>query len=204
MHKIAVVILNYNGRKYLEKFLPATIERSTKAQIVVADNNSTDNSANYLENHFSQIRLIKLKENSGYAGGYNEALRQIDAEYYVLLNSDIEVTNHWLEPMLAFLEENSEYAACQPKIKDYNHRDRFEHAGACGGYLDALGYPYCRGRAFNSIEIDKGQYDRQEDIFWASGACMMIRSADFHSIGRFDKSFFCPHGRNRPVLETAH
>ncbi len=190
MHKIAVVILNYNGRKYLEKFLPIVIEKSGDVHIVVVDNNSEDDSVEYLKSHFSNVQLLKLTENHGYAGGYNKALKKIESKYYVLLNSDVEVTDRWLNPMLAFLEDKPEYAACQPKIKDYNYRNRFEYAGACGGYLDSLGYPYCRGRIFDSTEIDNGQYDIQKDIFWASGACMMIRSIDFHSIGRFDKSYF--------------
>lgn len=189
MTHIAVVILNYNGQSYLEKFMPALIRHSEEATIYVADNCSTDDSLQILQ-QFPEVEVITLDQNFGYAGGYNEALRQIKAHYYVLVNSDVEVTSGWLNPMVHFLEANPEYAAVQPKLRDYNQRDRFEYAGAAGGYLDQLGYPYCRGRVFDDLEEDIGQYDQKADIFWATGACFMIRAESFHKIGGFDSAFF--------------
>ncbi|GAB4242329.1 MAG: glycosyltransferase family 2 protein [Ekhidna sp.] len=190
MSATAVVILNYNGATFLKQFLPAVLCYSGDAKIVVADNASTDNSVQLLENDFPEITLLKLSENYGYAGGYNEALKQIQSDYYVLLNSDIEVTHDWLTPLITFLDDNPTYAACQPKIKDFQHRNLFEYAGAAGGYLDALGYPYCRGRIFETLEIDSGQYNDPADIFWSSGACMIIRASAFHEVGGFDSDFF--------------
>ncbi|SNT29497.1 hypothetical protein SAMN05421640_3253 [Ekhidna lutea] len=190
MATTAVVILNYNGKDYLEKFLPTVINHSTEAEIIVADNASTDDSISFLQSHFPQIKLITLDKNHGYAGGYNEALKQVHADYFLLLNSDVEVTENWLPPLIQFLEENDDYAACQPKIKDYNHKSLFEYAGACGGFIDLLGYPYCRGRIFNHLEADSGQYNEQIDIFWSSGACMLIRSKTFIETGGFDRDFF--------------
>lgn len=188
MH-VAVVILNYNGRKYLEKFLPTLIQYSPEASIFVADNCSTDDSIQYLET-LNSVHIIKLQENYGYAGGYNEALKQIDAEYYILVNSDIEVTPNWIPPLIQFLEFNNSYASVQPKILDYNRKDHFEYAGAAGGFIDSLGYPFCRGRIFDSLETDRHQYDQLSDIFWSSGACFAIRSKLFHKLGGFDFSFF--------------
>ena len=190
MTKVAVIILNYNGQHLLEQFLPVVTERSENAAIVVADNKSTDESVVFLKEKFPSVELIELDKNYGFAGGYNKSLKQVDAVYYVLLNSDIEVTHNWLRPMVRFMEINPEYASCQPKIKDYKNRGKFEYAGACGGFIDSMGYPYCRGRMFDSTETDSGQYDDQTDIFWSSGACMMIRSEDFHRVNGFDKSFF--------------
>lgn len=190
MVKIAVVILNYNGRHFLEKFLSKVIERSPGASVIVSDNKSTDDSVSFLRKEFPTVRLIELDKNHGFAGGYNETLRLVDSEYYVLLNSDVEVSENWLEPMIDFLDANNDYAACQPKIKDYQNKNKFEYAGACGGFIDILGYPYCRGRIFDQTEIDIGQYDEPADIFWSSGACMMIRAKDFHHAGAFDSSFF--------------
>ena len=190
MVKIAVVILNYNGRHFLEKFLQSVIERSPGASIVVADNKSTDDSIGFLKAKFPTVELITLKKNYGYAGGYNQALTKVKAQYYVLLNSDVEVSHGWLDPLTQFMDANEAYASCQPKIKGYEYRDKFEYAGACGGFIDMLGYPYCRGRIFDYTEADDGQYDDQIDIFWSSGACMMIRSDDFHAVGAFDDSFF--------------
>ncbi|MEQ9051303.1 MAG: glycosyltransferase, partial [Marinoscillum sp.] len=157
MTKTAIVILNYNGRAYLEKFLPGVIKYSKDATVIVADNASTDDSVAFLEANHPEVQLIILDENHGYAGGYNEALKQIEAEYYLLLNSDVEVTPDWINPLVSFLDSNPEYAACQPKIKDYNHRALFEYAGASGGFIDSLGYPYCRGRIFDELEADSGQ-----------------------------------------------
>ncbi|MBC6399706.1 MAG: glycosyltransferase family 2 protein [Ekhidna sp.] len=190
MTKVAVVILNYNGAQYLEQFLPTVIDKSQNADIVVADNKSTDDSVRLLKEKFPAVKLIELDKNHGFAGGYNESLKQVDSDYYVLLNSDVEVTDNWLEPLLHFLATRPRYALCQPKIKNYNNRDKFEYAGACGGFIDSMGYPYCRGRIFDSTETDTGQYDHPVDIFWSSGACMMIRSEDFHRINGFDASFF--------------
>ncbi|MEO9870841.1 glycosyltransferase family 2 protein [Ekhidna sp.] len=190
MIKTSVVILNYNGRNYLEKFLPSVIAHSKDAEIIVADNHSSDDSIEFLSTKFPHVRLIKLHKNYGFAGGYNEALKKIDAEYFLLLNSDVEVTENWLQPMVSFLDNNELYAACQPKIKDYNHKALFEYAGAGGGFLDFLGYPFCRGRIFNHLEIDSGQYNNPMDIFWSSGACMLVRSNVFFEAGGFDSDFF--------------
>jgi len=188
--KTAVVILNWNGKKLLEQFLPSVVLHSGAAEIIVADNASTDDSVSFLKKNYPQVRIVINKENYGYAGGYNESLKQIDAEYYILLNSDAEVTPGWIEPVIARMDKEKEIAVCQPKIKSYEHRDYFEYAGAAGGFIDKNGFPYCRGRIFNSIEKDEGQYDDACEIFWASGACMFIRSKVFHEVGGFDDSFF--------------
>lgn len=188
--KIAVVILNWNGKSFLETFLPSVTQYSHNAQIIVADNNSTDDSISYLENTYPEIEIIKLDKNYGFAGGYNKALAQVDSQYYVLLNSDVEVTENWLEPMVNLLEKDDSVAACQPKIKDYKNKEYYEYAGAAGGFIDKLGYPFCRGRVFFSLEKDTGQYDDEIEIFWASGACLFIRSKLYHSIGGLDEFFF--------------
>lgn len=192
MDKIAIVILNWNGEKLLNKFLPSVIKHSSlsKTTIYVIDNASTDQSVELLNRKFPEVKLILLDENFGYAGGYNKGLEQIEAEYYVLLNSDVEVTANWLKPMSDFLDDNEDVAAIQPKILSYNNKTMFEYAGAAGGFIDSLGYPFCRGRIFNTLESDNGQYNTIVDIFWASGACFMIRSSDFKSVGGFDASFF--------------
>ena len=175
--RVAVVILNWNGKKYLEKFLPPLIEYSSnEADIIVADNASTDDSVAFLEKHFPQIRIIRNSRNSGFAGGYNEALQQVDAEYFVLLNSDIEVTGNWLSPVIRIMDEDPMIGACQPKILSYTNREKFEYAGAAGGFIDKYGYPFCRGRMFLSLEEDLGQYDDTVEIFWATGACMFVRA----------------------------
>lgn len=188
--KIAVVILNYNGEKLLPQFLPSVIQHSANAAVIVADNASTDNSINLLEKDFPQIKLIKLDKNYGFCGGYNRALQQIEAEYYVLLNSDVEVTAHWLTPMLELLEEDRTIAAVQPKILSWHQKDHFEYAGAGGGFIDCLGYPFCRGRLFESVEKDEGQYNDVKEVFWATGACLMIRSNIYHALGGLDEDFF--------------
>lgn len=190
MTKTAVVILNYNGANYLRKFLPSVIEFSGDSTIIVADNKSTDNSIAVLTKEFPQVRILPLEENYGFAGGYNEALEQIESEYIVLLNSDVEVTPRWLVPMVSFLDENPDYAGCQPKIKDYHDQSKFEYAGASGGFIDRLGYPYCRGRIFDTLETDAGQYDEEADIFWTSGACMIIRNKLYKQAGGLDSDFF--------------
>ena len=187
---VAVVILNYNGKSFLEKLLPGVIAHSGKAAIYVADNGSTDDSNDFLKTHFPQVTIVSNPGNYGYAGGYNLALQHIQAKYYILVNSDIEVTPNWIEPLLSQMEKNPKLAACQPKLLDFNHRDRFEYAGASGGFIDAYGYPFCRGRLFNSVEEDKGQYNQAAEIFWATGACMMVRSEVFHQCGGFDSHYF--------------
>lgn len=190
MSRTAVVILNYNGEKLLRQFLPSVLQHSTGAEIIVADNASSDQSVPILRQYFPQVRLIQLDDNYGFCGGYNRALKQVQADYYVLLNSDIEVTANWLTPMIQLLDSHPDIAAVQPKILSFHHRTRFEHAGAGGGYVDSLGYPFCRGRIFDHIEEDTGQYDDELPVFWASGACMMIRSEAFHAFGGFDEDFF--------------
>lgn len=190
MTKVAVVILNYNGKKYLEEFLPSVIKHSPKAKIIVADNCSTDHSIEFLNSNFPNVETIQLDSNTGYAGGYNSALQRVEAEYYLLLNSDVEVTDGWLEPLVSYLDNHSAYAAVQPKILDYNQRQFFEYAGAAGGFMDKLGYPYCRGRILDTLEKDEGQYDSSKDVFWCSGACFLIRSRDFKEAGGFDPDFF--------------
>jgi len=189
--KIAVVILNWNGKSFLEKFLPSVISYSSAiAKIIVADNHSTDDSVSYLQTNFPTVKIISLDKNYGFAGGYNKALKQVEAEYYVLLNSDVEVTNNWLVPLLELLENDNSVVACQPKIKDYNNKNYFEYAGAAGGFIDKLGYPLCRGRLFDKIEKDTGQYDDFTEIFWASGASLFIRAKAYHEIGGLDEFFF--------------
>lgn len=190
---VSVVILNYKGKRYLQKFLPPLIETTQKldnVEIVVADNGSKDDTMEMVKTSFPTVRRILLDDNYGFAGGYNRALRQLESEYYVLLNSDIEVTSGWLETMLDYMDEHSDVVACQPKIKSYHNRQYFEYAGAAGGFIDRYGYPYCRGRIFGKVEKDKGQYDEICDVFWVSGACMMVRSADYWSDGALDEEFF--------------
>lgn len=191
MIEVAVVILNYNGSNFLRQFLPSVISLSAEAKIIVADNASTDDSIEILEKEFHHaVEIIKLSENYGYCGGYNRALKLIDAEYFVLLNSDIEVTPNWISPILKLFKTDSTIAAAQPKILSYHQKDLFEYAGAAGGYIDALGFPFCRGRIFNAIEKDSGQYEDTRPIFWATGACLFIRSRAFHEFGGLDEDFF--------------
>lgn len=190
MKQTAVVILNYNGVHYLEKFLPGVVEHSENAEIIIADNASTDNSVEFLRENYPQIQILPLPKNEGYSKGYNDALKQISAKYYVLLNSDIKVTRGWLEPLIDLMESDPGIAACQPKIRDYNQSEYFEYAGAAGGYIDSLGYPFCKGRIFLTLEKDTGQYDDVYPIFWATGACLCIRSSVFHDLGGFDPDFF--------------
>ncbi|HPW90494.1 MAG TPA: glycosyltransferase family 2 protein [Paludibacteraceae bacterium] len=186
----AVVILNYNGKKLLETLLPKVIAYSPEAEVIVVDNASTDGSIELMETIFREIRLIKHPRNLGFAAGYNEALSKIKADYYVLLNSDVEVTENWLIPLITYMNKHPRTAACQPKIKDYYKRTHFEYAGACGGYIDNYGYPFCRGRILDTIEADNGQYDTNTDIFWATGACLFIRSEKYHKVGGLDERFF--------------
>lgn len=191
MAKVAIVILNWNGQKMLAKFLPNVIEYSRQdAEIWVADNSSSDGSMHLLETQFPQVKTIVLEQNFGFAEGYNRALCQIEADYYVLLNSDVEVSHHWLTPLIEFMDSHPQVAACQPKLLAEYDKDSFEYAGACGGFLDKYGYPFCRGRIFGMVERDNGQYDYQQEILWATGACMMIRSADYWKAGGLDGRFF--------------
>lgn len=189
--KVAIVILNWNGAKMLRQYLPNVLQYSRdEAVVYVADNASTDDSVALLKEQFPEVRLILLEKNWGFAEGYNKALAQVDAEYYLLLNSDIEVTAHWLTPLLAFMDSHPRVAACQPKLLSIFRRDHFEYAGACGGYLDRLGYPYCRGRVFDTVECDKGQYDQPSEVHWATGAALLVRSSTFKEVGGLDGRFF--------------
>lgn len=192
MKKVAVVILNWNGQNWLEKFLPSVLENTKNPdyEIIVADNGSTDDSIAYTEKIFPSVKIIKLDKNYGFTGGYNRALKQVEAKYYVLLNSDIEPSTAWLDTLVAEMEADETVAACQPKILAYNQKDTFEYAGASGGYLDYLGYPFCRGRIFFTAEKDEQQYNSTEEIFWATGACMMVRASLYHEIGGLDEDFF--------------
>jgi GT2 family glycosyltransferase len=188
--KIAVVILNWNGTKLLEQFLPSIVKYSTEADIYVADNASTDDSVAFVKTNFPTIQIIKNESNFGYAQGYNEALQRVDAEIYALVNSDIEVTENWLKPIIETFENEPKTAIIQPKILDYKRKEYFEYAGAAGGFLDKYGYPYCRGRVFQTLEKDHGQYDDNREIFWASGACFFIRSSVYNELKGFDDDFF--------------
>src|SRR6185312_1483857 len=189
--RTAIVILNWNGRHFLEKFLPFVVANlCAGAEVIVADNASTDDSVAFVKGAYPQVRVIGMDRNRGFAGGYNEALRQVESDYYVLLNSDVEVSPGWLEPMIGLMERNTRIGACQPKIRMYDNRALFEYAGAAGGWLDYLGYPFAMGRVFDDCETDRGQYDREEPIFWASGAALFIRAALYHELGGLDTYFF--------------
>ncbi len=192
MYKTAVVILNWNGIAYLKMFLGSVIKYSSDKDTVifVADNASTDGSAEWIAANYAEVKIIRLEKNHGFAGGYNIALSQIDARYFVLLNSDIEVTVGWLQPLVSFMDDNPDVASCQPKIRSFYQKNKFEYAGAAGGFIDKYGYPFCRGRIFDKIEKDKGQYDSRIDIFWSSGACMIVQSDAWKKCGGFDNDFF--------------
>lgn len=192
MDKVAIVILNWNGAKMLQQYLPSVLRYSRdEATVIVADNASTDISLELLYTHFREdCRVIELEKNWGFAEGYNKALSKVDAEYYLLLNSDIEVTHHWLTPLIEFMDAHDDVAACQPKLLSVSDKDCFEYAGACGGFLDRYGYPFCRGRLFETVESDKGQYDVTSDVLWATGAALMIRSKDYWDVGGLDGRFF--------------
>ena len=191
MEKVAIVILNWNGQAMMERYLPSVLNYSRdEAAVYVADNASTDQSMEMLRRQFPEVKLIQLEKNWGFAEGYNKALRQIDAEYYLLLNSDIKVTHHWLTPMVEYMDNHQDVAACQPKLLSIFDEDRFEYAGASGGYLDRLGYHFCRGRFFETVEADNGQYDYATDILWATGAALMIRAKDYWEAGGLDGRFF--------------
>ncbi len=190
MTTVAVVILNYNGERLLRQFLPSVIQHSAPADVFVADNGSTDGSIGVLREEFPGVGVIRLNENFGFCGGYNAALREITYDYYILLNSDVEVTPGWVLPLKALLDQRPEVASVQPKILSHQNRKVFEYAGAGGGFIDTLGYPFCRGRIFDHVEEDRGQYDDERPVFWSSGACMMIRAEKFHEHGGFDEDFF--------------
>lgn len=188
---VAIVILNYNGAALLPDYLPSVLQHSPSwARVIVADNGSTDGSLQLLRSRFPMVQVIDLQHNHGFAQGYNLALQQVQADYYLLLNSDVEVTPHWLEPLLASISADERIFACQPKILSHRQPDYFEHAGAAGGMIDVLGYPFCRGRLFHTTEKDEGQYDQLTAVFWASGACMLVRADYFHQLGGFDGDFF--------------
>ena len=189
--KVAIVILNWNGRSFLEQFLPSvTASTYPELELYVADNASTDQSAQWVRQHYPQVQVLESTENYGFARGYNFFLKQVSADYYVLLNSDVEVTPGWIEPVIQLMEKLPEIVACQPKILSYHHKDEFEYAGASGGWIDALGYPFSRGRLFDTLEKDAGQYDEAQPVFWASGAALFFRAKIFHELGGFDEYFF--------------
>lgn len=188
---VAIVILNWNGRKFLEDFLPGVIQHSEKdAVIYVADNGSSDDSLDFVQAKFPSVRIIRNGSNFGFAGGYNEALKHVVTDYFILLNSDIEVTPGWIKPVIDLMESNDTIAACQPKLLSFHDRNKFEYAGAAGGFIDQYGYPFCRGRLFQSLEEDKGQYNDVTEIFWASGACLFVKADVFRELGGFDERFF--------------
>ncbi len=191
MDKVAIVILNWNGARMLEKYLPSVVRYSREeAAIYVADNASTDDSIELLEREYPEVKLIRLDRNWGFSEGYNRALAQVDAEYYMLLNSDVEVTHHWLTPLVEQLDSHPDIAACQPKLLSVFDHYCFEYAGACGGFIDRYGYPFCRGRIFQTVERDNGQYDYVDDVLWATGAALLIRAREYNKVGGLDGRFF--------------
>lgn len=192
MKKLAIVILNWNGKAMLAQFLPSvcTFSKGEDIVVVMADNGSTDDSVAFVKEHFPDVQIVLLDQNYGFAEGYNRALGQLDAEYFLLLNSDVEVTENWLSPLLSYMDAHPDVAACQPKIRAFHNKAFFEYAGACGGYLDKYAFPFCRGRIFSNVEEDKGQYDSVADVFWATGAALMVRSDDYLSAGGLDGTFF--------------
>ena len=191
MNNIAIVILNWNGRQMLERYLPSVMKHSTdEVEVIVADNASTDDSLDFLKANYPSVGIIRFEENYGFAEGYNKALAQVKAKYYVLLNSDVEVTQQWLSPLFDFMENHPDAAACQPKLLSDKDHSKFEYAGAAGGYIDRFGYPFCRGRVFDTVEKDNGQYDTVAEIHWATGACLMVRAEDYWRVGGLDGRFF--------------
>ncbi len=189
--KVSIVILNWNGKNYLQQFLPSVLQTTyANKEIIVADNASTDDSIEFVQKNFSSVRIISLKENYGFAKGYNEALKSVQSDYYVLLNSDVEVTVGWIEPIIELMETDKTIGAAQPKILSYNNKEMFEYAGAAGGWMDDFGYPFARGRIFDTCEKDEGQYDDSAAVFWASGAALFVRSEIFHRLNGFDNYFF--------------
>ena len=192
MNKTAIIILNWNGLDYLKMFLGTVVKHSCDSNTIVcvADNGSSDGSAEWIAGNFKDIKLIRFNKNHGFAEGYNLAINQLDAKYFVLLNSDIEVTLGWLQPLVSYMDINPDVASCQPKILSYNRKDHFEYAGAAGSFIDKYGYPFCRGRIFDYVEKDIGQYDSEIDVFWSSGACMIVRKEAWEKCGGFDAGFF--------------
>ncbi len=188
--KIAVVILNWNGVDLLKTFLPSVVKHSEEAQVYVVDNASTDKSLEYIKKHFSEVKIISNSTNAGYAGGYNQGLKHIEEDVYILLNNDVSVCENWLKPIIKTFQTHKDVAVIQPKILDYSKPEYFEYAGAAGGFLDICGYPYCRGRIFNTLEKDNGQYDKDSEILWASGACLIIKNEVFWETGGFDEIYF--------------
>ena len=188
--RTAIVILNWNGLRFLQEFLPSVVANSPGCDVVVADNASTDGSIAFLQQTYPQVRLIQHSANLGFCEGYNEALRQVDANYYVLLNSDVAVTPGWTDSIVSMMEADERIAVCQPKINAQQHPDFFEYAGAAGGMLDSLGYPFCRGRLFETLEEDRGQYNDTHEVFWATGACMFVRAKVYHTLGGLEPAFF--------------
>lgn len=189
--KVAVIILSWNGRKFLEQFLPSVVlHQKTDYEIYVADNASTDDSVIFLKKYFPSVHIINLQKNYGFALGYNEALKQVIADYFVLLNQDVEVSTNWVNPVIELMEKDSQIAVCQPKIKSFTNKNYFEYAGAAGGWIDNYGYPFCRGRIFDTVEEDHGQYDEPTEIFWASGACFFVRTELYRKFGGLDEHFF--------------
>ena len=191
--KTAVVILNWNTEDFLRKFLPGlirSVEKVEGAEIIVADNDSCDDSMSVMKEVFPQIRTIEFEKNFGFTGGYNKAFGKIDCEYFVLINSDIEVTDGWLRPLVDWMDSHPECGACAPKLHSWQDREKFEYAGAAGGYMDKFGYPFCRGRVMKRLETDRGQYDSPADVFWATGACLMVRSSVYRKLGGLDERFF--------------
>lgn len=189
MNRIAIVILNWNGKRYLEQFLEKVVLNSDGCRIIVADNASSDHSVEFVREHFPTVEIIQNSENGGFAKGYNDALKLVDSEFYLLLNSDIEVTPNWVEPLLKKMEDHT-VAGCQPKVLSFHDKTSFEHAGASGGFLDRNYFPFCRGRILEQFEKDKGQYDGEAEIFWATGAALLIRSELYHKAGGLDEYFF--------------
>lgn len=195
MIRVAVVILNWNGRGMLERFLPSVVEysvsdESLSVSVVVADNGSSDDSVVFMREYYPQVQLVLLDKNYGFAEGYNRALAQVEADYYVLLNSDVECTQHWIAPVVAMMERDPQVAIAQPKLMMYDQKDTFEYAGGAGGFIDSYGYPFCRGRIFSTLEQDHGQYDDECNIFWATGAAMFVKASIFHQLGGLDGDFF--------------
>ncbi len=190
MDRSAVVILNYNGLEYLRQFLPSVVNNTSQSHVVVIDNHSQDHSATFVRQQYPQVQLVELEQNYGFSGGYNRGLPQVNSEYWILLNSDVEVTPNWDQPLITYLDENDHVGIVQPAILSYQQKDRFDYAGAAGGQLDFMGYPFCRGRLFHTLEKNHGQYQTNQDIFWAGGACMAVRADLFKSLGGFDEDFF--------------
>lgn len=188
--RVAVVILNWNGKSFLQQFLPSVVAYSTNATVYVADNASSDGSVAFVRQSFPSVHIIETGANLGFAGGYNAALKELKEDLFVLLNSDVEVSENWIQPIVNLMDADKTIGACQPKILDFNQKDRFEYAGATGGFIDKYGFPFCRGRLFDTLEKDSGQYDLTKEIFWATGACLFVRNDAYKQLGGLDEDFF--------------